>query len=86
LQGFAARSEDYVIVPQGVLWRRLRNRTPTKRKVHVFLWVTEEEQCWDTRALTRADEYRILSGDFHNAQPDYIDWLNNWKPIARLNR
>ncbi len=86
LQGFAARSEDYVIVPQGVLWRRLRGRTPTKQKVHVFLWVTEEEQCWDTRALSRDDELRIVSGDFHNAQSDYTEWLNNWKPIAQLNR
>lgn len=86
LQGFAARSEDHVIIPQTVLWRRLRNRTPTKRKVHVFMWVTEDRQCWETRSLTRSDEHRILYGEYRSTEREYTEWLNNWKPIARLNR
>jgi hypothetical protein len=70
VQGFAARSEDYVIVPPLELWRRLRHRTPSKRKVHVFLWVTEGNQCWDTRALSRDDEHRILSSDYRDSRRD----------------
>ena len=86
LLGFAARSVDFVIVPPRELWRRLRHRTPTKSKVHVYFWTTEAGRCWETRDVTRAEEHRIASGDYENRNRDFKPWLNNWTPVARLNR
>src|ERR1051325_6732685 len=87
LQGFAARSEDYVvIVPPAELWRRLQNRFPEYSKVKVFLWVTEDERCWDTLLLSKDDEHRIFRGEYDEPEREYTEWLNNWKPIAGLDR
>ncbi len=87
LQGLAARSEDYVVVvPPAELWRRLQNRWPGGHRVHVFLWVTKDERCWDTLELSKDNVDRIFSSEYDEPEREYTEWLNNWKPIARLNR
>ena len=86
LQGFANRTVDFVIVPPRELARRLVSIHGRDRKVHTYLWVTEERRCWETRGIRKADQLLLAHGEYVNRKRDFTPWLNNWAPILRLNR
>jgi len=86
LQGFASRSTDFVVVPRRELLKNLDAIHGRRKTIQVYIWVTERNKCWETRGLNRADELRVARGDFTDPDRDLTRWLNNWKPIAQLNR
>jgi hypothetical protein len=86
LQGFASRSTDFVVVPRDELLKSLDAIHGRRKTIQVYIWVTERNKCWETRGLSRADQLRLAHGDFRHPHRDLTRWLNNWKPIVRLNR
>ncbi|MCY2952374.1 MAG: hypothetical protein NTU53_10400 [Planctomycetota bacterium] len=86
LQGFANLSTDFVVIRPRKLLDRLDaiHRAPTI--IQTYIWVTGAKKCWETRGLARADQLQIAQGEYKNPSRDLTRWLNNWKPIARLNR
>lgn len=86
LHGFASRTPDFIIVPPKELWRRLRSIHGSHKIIQTYLWVTERGDCWETRGLGREDQRRIADGEYREARRDLTEWLNNWTPIARINR
>jgi hypothetical protein len=86
LQGFANRSIDFVIVPPRELARRLTAIHGRDKKVHTYLWVTEDKRCWETRGMRRTDQLLLAHGEYVNRKRDFTAWLNNWTPVQRLNR
>ena len=86
LLGFAARTTDFVIIPPKELWRRLLSIHGSQKKIQSYIWVTEHKRCWETRGLQREDQLRLADGRYRDASRDLTKWLNNWAPVARLNR
>ncbi len=86
LLGFASRSVDYVIIPPRGLWRRVRAIHGGRKRIHTYLWVTEGDTCWETRGLLKPDQLRIADGLYRHHARNLTQWLNNWSPVARLNR
>lgn len=86
LQGFASRSVDFVVIPRVELWRRLGLVHRHEKIIQAYIWVTERERCWETRGLNRAEQLQIAHGDFQHRHRDLSLWLNNWRPVAQLNR
>ncbi|MGA2299995.1 MAG: hypothetical protein ABSG77_04780 [Candidatus Acidiferrum sp.] len=85
LFGFAGRTTDFVVVPRWELARRLQSLLQ-KKMIKSYLTVTERDGCWETRGLKDKDMRRIADGEFRDARRDLKAWLNNWRPVARLNR
>jgi len=86
VQGFASRSVDFVVLPRLELWRRLRAVHGPAKTIQSYIWVTEAKRCWETRGLNRADQLLIAHGDYDHRRRDLTPWLNNWAPVAKLNR
>ncbi len=86
LQGFAARSVDFVVVPPRELLRRLEAIHGRQTAIQTYLWVTENRRCWETRGLKKGDHLRVVLGEYSHRFRDFTEWLNAWSPIARLNR
>jgi len=86
LQGFASRSTDCVVVPRRELLRILLAVHGHRKIFQVYISVTERDKCWDTRGLSHAAQLQVARGDFKNKDRDLTQWLNNWTPVARLNR
>ena len=86
LQGFASRSTDFVVIPRGDLLKKLSAIHGRRKTMQTYIWVTEARKCWETRGLSRADQLRVAHGDYWHPHRDLTKWLNNWKPVARLNR
>jgi len=86
LLGFARGTTDFVIIPTTELARRLRTIHGPPKRIQSYIWVTEHGKCWETRGLHRSDEVKIGDGDFRDPRREFTRWLNNWSPIAKLNR
>ena len=84
LIGFAHRSNDYIIIPPKELARRLKLIHGNETRLQTYLWITQTDQCWETRGLRRDDHKRIADGSYRHAVRDFRRFLNNWKPVARL--
>lgn len=86
LQGFASRSIDFVVAPRRELLRRLERIHGRQKVIQTYLWITDNNRCWETRGLKKTDQLRIAGGLFADGPRDFSDWLNAWAPVARLNR
>jgi hypothetical protein len=86
LQGFASRSVDFVVVPRLELLRRLRAVHGSAKIIQSYIWVTEAKRCWETRGCNRAEQLSIAHGHYADGHRDLTRWLNNWAPVAQLNR
>jgi hypothetical protein len=87
LLGFNRRSVDFIVIPPKELLRRLKSiHGPGERVFQCYLWVTEENQCWEARGLPQKDQLRIADGWYKESRRDFTKWLNAWKPVAKLNR
>lgn len=86
LQGFANKSVDYVVIPPQELLRRLRRIHQRQRKIwHVYLSITKEGGCWETRDLSNEDKLLIAMDKFSNPNRNFCEYLNAWDPVERLN-
>jgi hypothetical protein len=86
LQGFANKSTDYVVIPPRELLSRLLRIHHRQAKIwHVYLSVTKEGGCWETRDLSNEDKLLIAKDKFSDPNRDFRKYLNAWKPVERLN-
>ena len=87
LQGFANKSVDYVVIPPQELLNRLRKIHRGQPRIwHVYLSVTEEGGCWETRDLSNEDKLLIAKDKFSNPNRNFRKFLNVWDPVQRLNK
>lgn len=86
LLGFGRRTADFIIIPTLLLRKRLQAMHGSQKIIQSFLWVTENECCWETRGLQRDQPLRILDDRFHDSDRNFTRWLNNWSPLNRVSR
>ena|SRR5712691_5241874 len=86
LLGFAARTTDFVIVPTKEFWRRLRSIHGSPKTIRSYVWVTERKQCWETRGLVHEAQLQVANGNYRVPRRDFSKWLNNWAPVAQLDK
>jgi hypothetical protein len=86
LQGFASRSVDFVVVPRRELAARLSAIHGRSSSIQSYIWVTENKQCWETRGLSKGEQLSVAHGEYEHVDRNLSSFLNNWKPIASLNR
>jgi hypothetical protein len=82
LRGFKKNTTDFVIVPPQELGERLTLiHGLQSEKIKIYPWVTERDECWETRGLKDEDELRIARYQYENPLRDFKKWLNNWTPV-----
>jgi hypothetical protein len=86
LQGFASRSTDFVVVPRKQLLESLGAIHGASKIVQTYIWVTQAKRCWETRGLSRIEQGQVARGDYEHPHRDLTKWLNNWEPVAQLDR
>jgi hypothetical protein len=85
-QGFASRSTDFVIIPREQLLETLSAIHGARKTMQSYIWVTQGKRCWETRGLKGPDQLQVAGGDYQHPRRDLTKWLNNWAPIASLDR
>ena len=79
LNGFKRHTPDFVVVSTGEFQRRLRLIHGFKKKmIQSYLWVTEDDRCWEARFLEGAiaKQHQITAGDYDSPIRDFTKFLN----------
>ena len=86
LVGSKKRSHDFIIIKPTELLQLLK----TTRGKHadgrfqLYLWVTENERCWNTRGLSKVEQRQIAEYKFEDERRDFTAYLNNWHMVKAL--
>ena len=92
LQGFYNASVDYVVIPPNELSQRLKDihHIPPDEKPpknwQVYLWVTNTNQCWETRGLSKDEKLLIARDNFSDPNRDFKKYRDAWGAVERLNQ
>ncbi len=86
--GFKRHSRDFVVIPKAELERRLSQiHDFDKKTIHSYLWVTEQNRCWEARDLKggKVDRLRIKDDDFECPVRDFTKFLNEkgWAALTK---
>jgi hypothetical protein len=86
LSGFKKHSRDFVVVPTAELQDRLMkiHGNVGKKVIQSYLWVTEDNRCWETRDLSKGDWRRIARNEYDdNPDRDFTKHLNEagWRAL-----
>ena len=86
LYGFASKDSDFIIIKPNDLLTRLNSLHKDKpNKFHIYLWVTKNKKCFETRGLSYSDKLLIAEKTFQHDVRDFSAHLNDWAPIKALN-
>ena len=86
LFGFNSKASDFVVIPPNELLKRLDAIHGNIKTFRHYLWVTNQNECWETRGLKKSDHQKVSEGTFDDPNRTFTKWLNNWTPIEKLNR
>lgn len=85
---FIEKRIQFIIIEPEELSRILTSIHGNKRNTNVYLWVTKNERCFETRGLNKKIQNEIIEGNYSNVDiiRDFTGYLNCWKKIEdRLN-
>ena len=83
IHSFKLSNYQYVIISPRELLNRLNRIHPGTQKIQSYLWVTKEEECWETRKLNNTQKEAIVNNDTNEIDEDrnFTSFLNNWGPL-----
>jgi hypothetical protein len=89
LIGSKKRSRDFIIIEPRELLKRLdavHGKQKRQKRIQLYLWVTEKEQCWNGRGLSKSEQLQIVECTFEDEDRDLTAYLNDWHMIEGLLR
>ena len=86
LFGFNSKASDFVVIPPNELFNRLNSIHGSGKTIQHYLWVTQNNECWETRGLKKSDQLEIVEGTFNDNDRNFTEFLNDWTAIEQLNR
>jgi len=87
LHSFNQKIMQYVIITPDQLSQRLNSLHPNDKSLQIYLWVTVNKKCWETRGLKKNDTNSIIQDNYNKDDKDvrdFTDFLNDWTPMIKM--
>lgn len=82
LHTFNAKNMQYIILTPQELIQRLDAVHLTSKPPQIYLWVSSEFKCWETRGLKKHEiDKLILNNAKISSYRDFTEYLNNWNVL-----
>jgi hypothetical protein len=78
---FTGRSYDFLIIEPKELARRYKRIAPDKTRIQSYFWVTRQNECWETRNLSKEELAGVCDGSYRNDIRQFTPFLNQWQPL-----
>ena len=87
MQSFAHKSVECVIIPPKTLLEILEKlHGPKKKNYQTYMWVRNDDSCWETRGLTKAEKYLLADKDCEDKNRNLSAYLNDWRIMKKKLR
>lgn len=78
---FANKHIEFVIIDPKTLSEKLKNIHGDKSLFNLYLWITKDNKCFESRGLSKIEMAQIINNSFVNDQRDFTKYLNAWDAI-----
>ncbi len=79
---FNQKNMQYVILTPQELIKRLNTVHKENKSPNIYLWVSKNGKCWETRGLRKkATDELVIDNKVAPKNRDYSQYLNNWNMI-----
>lgn len=84
MQSFIHKSVECVVIPPKILLETLEGiHGPRKKIYQTYMWVRNDDTCWETRGLTKAEKYDLADNDPEEGDRNLSTYLNNWNAMKK---
>lgn len=84
LYQFQDRNFDFVVIKPRDLAKLYSTITPDSKTIQSYVWVTSQNQCWETRGLSKKERLQVADGTFKHRYRNLSALLNNWSALKGL--
>jgi hypothetical protein len=84
LYRFSYRDYDFVVIEPKELLSQYIDIGIKSRIIQSYVWVTEDNSCWETRGLNKSDQEAIALNNYNNQKRNLTKYLNNWSPLENI--
>ena len=84
LQKFNSNKPCFIIIPPQKLINLYKELGRSEKKIQSYIWVTQENYCWESRGLTKAQQLEMISGRGNYRNRSLSKYLNNWAILDKL--
>jgi hypothetical protein len=81
MQSFAEKSIECVILPPKKLLEILESLHGQKRLYQSYMWVRDDNTCWETRGLSKEAKFALVDHDCEQMERNLTVYLNNWSQM-----
>jgi hypothetical protein len=83
---FAEKNIQFVIIEPKKLLQQLQDIHGVEKTINVYLWITKDGKCFETRKYTKEDQQLVLNKEYSKIEKvrDFTKYLNDWSKISRL--
>jgi len=78
MQSFAHKTIDCVVIPPKTLVALLKKIHGPKKLHQTYMWVRNDNTCWEARGLSKTEKLSLADGDYENEDRHLTGFLNNW--------
>jgi len=78
MQSFAHKTIDCVVIPPKTLVALLKKNHGPKKLHQTYMWVRNDNTCWEARGLSKTEKLSLADGDYENEDRHLTGFLNNW--------
>ncbi len=84
MQSFAHKTTECVVIPPKTLLTVLKKLHGSPKKLYqTYMWVRNDDTCWETRGLKKAEKNSLADNNYENRDRDLTQYLNNWNPMKK---
>ena len=82
---FADKKINFVIIEPNVLADRLNKIHGKQKTANMYLWITKDGKCFETRGLHKSIQNELINGKYSSIekQRDFTEYLNAWNKIEK---
>ncbi len=84
MQSFAHKSVECVVISPKELLAILETiHGPRKPRYQTYMWVRNDNTCWETRGLIKQEKYLLADNDCEDENRNLSGYLNNWSAMTK---
>ena len=82
---FIDKKIHLVIIEPSTLASKLNNIHGKQATANVYLWITKDGKCFETRGLKKSTQTELINGNYKNIEKerDFTEHLNAWNKIEK---